>query len=82
MRYVVGVLLLFCLPVGRIAPPLRPPVAQMLPQPTHKGRWYFAESGHAVYCMGPVMTITGTRGGLQRVATFCRGKNVIVPLKE
>jgi hypothetical protein len=28
------------------------------------------------------MTITGTRGGIQRVATFCRGKNVIVPLKE
>jgi hypothetical protein len=46
------------------------------------GIWYFAQSGHAVYCFGPVMVMPQTDGGLQRVATFCQGEKPIVPLKD
>jgi hypothetical protein len=41
-----------------------------------------AESGHAVFCYGPVMLVKGPDGGLQHVATFCRGGQAIVPLKD
>ena len=47
-----------------------------------QGKWYLARSGHAVYCYGPVMTMTDTNGGLERVATFCRGDKLLVPLKD
>ena len=47
-----------------------------------QGKWYLARSGHAVYCYGPVMTVTDTNGGLERVATFCRGEKLLVPLKD
>jgi hypothetical protein len=50
--------------------------------PRKGGKWYFARTGHAVYCYGPVMTLTDTGGGLERVATFCKGDRVIVPLKD
>jgi len=46
------------------------------------GRWYFAATGHAVYCYGPVMTIPLANGDLQRVATFCRDGSAVVPLKD
>jgi len=46
------------------------------------GMWYMAESGHAVFCYGPVMLLKQPDGGLQRVATFCRGGQAIVPLKD
>lgn len=46
------------------------------------GQWYMAESGHAVFCYGPVMLLKQPNGGLQHVATFCRGDRVIVPLKD
>ena len=46
------------------------------------GRWYFAENGHAVYCYGPVRMIPLPDGGIQRVATFCSGERLIVPLKD
>jgi hypothetical protein len=65
-------------------PPLKPQgdraVAQ---QPARKGgRWYLAESGHAVYCYGPVRLLQQPQGGLQRVATFCQGDKNMVPLKD
>jgi hypothetical protein len=47
-----------------------------------QGKWYLARSGHAVYCYGPVMTVTATNGGLERVATFCKGDKLLVPLKD
>jgi len=50
--------------------------------PSSKGKWYLARSGHAVYCYGPVMTVTATNGDLERVATFCRGDKLLVPLKD
>jgi len=46
------------------------------------GKWYLAETGHAVYCYGPVMLIRQPEGGLSRVATFCRGDKTVVPLKD
>jgi hypothetical protein len=46
------------------------------------GRWYLADSGHAVYCYGPVKLMQQPDGGLQRVATFCEGGSLIVPLKD
>jgi hypothetical protein len=46
------------------------------------GRWYLAATGHAVYCYGPVMTLPTPNGDLQRVATFCRDGQAVVPLKD
>jgi hypothetical protein len=82
MKAVAGLLLFLSLPGARLAPPLRSPVEQVVTIPTHKGRWYFAETGHAVYCVGPVMMVPQPRGGIQRVATFCRGNKLMVPLKD
>ena len=75
--------LLLSLPVPQLVPqkPMRQPST-----PTSKhakgGRWYFAASGHAVYCYGPVMTVPRANGELQRVATFCRDGSAVVPLKD
>jgi hypothetical protein len=46
------------------------------------GRWYFAASGHAVYCYGPVMNMPQANGDIQKVATFCRDGQAVVPLKD
>jgi hypothetical protein len=46
------------------------------------GRWYFAANGHAIYCYGPVMTLSQANGDLQKVATFCRDGQAVVPLKD
>jgi hypothetical protein len=47
-----------------------------------RGTWYMAENGHAVFCFGPVMLLRQPDGGFQHVATFCRGDQTIVPLKD
>jgi hypothetical protein len=68
-------------------PTLQPP-AKLSPAPSEHaakrkgGRWYFAANGHAVYCYGPVMTVPQPEGGFVKVATFCRGDQVMVPLKD
>ena len=75
--------LLLSLPVTHPAPPK--PLRQPTTQETKRakgGRWYFAASGHAVYCYGPVMTVPRANGELQRVATFCRDGSAVVPLKD
>jgi hypothetical protein len=75
--------LVLSLPVPRLAPPAQPsPTPTQQPAKRKGGRWYFAANGHAVYCYGPVMTMPQGQGGLQRVATFCRGDQVMVPLKD
>jgi len=75
--------LLFSLPVSQVMPqkPLRQPTSHVT---THAkgGRWYFAATGHAVYCYGPVMTVPRANGELQRVATLCRDGSAVVPLKD
>jgi hypothetical protein len=76
--------LVLSLPVPRLAPPAQLSPAPSQQQPANKkgGRWYFAATGHAVYCYGPVMTMPQALGGLSKVATFCRGDRVMVPLKD
>ncbi|HEY7096841.1 MAG TPA: hypothetical protein VH437_08960 [Terriglobales bacterium] len=76
--------ILFSLPVPRLkTPPPQPvtPAAEQHPQAKH-GTWYFAETGHAVYCYGPVIRVAQPDGELQSVATVCRGDKVMVPLKD
>lgn len=46
-----------------------------------RGAWYMSEEGHAVFCYGPTMYIQAG-AGLRKVATFCRGDKVIVPLHD
>ncbi len=80
---VVTLALLLSLPTGTLIPhePLRQPTSQ-LSKRSKGGRWYFAASGHAVYCYGPVMTVPGPNGDLQKVATLCRDGSPVVPLKD
>jgi len=73
--------LLLSLPVPKLAPPPRQPVGH-LAQHSKGGRWYFAASGHAIFCYGPVMIVPRANGNLQKVATFCRDGRAVVPLKE
>jgi hypothetical protein len=80
---VMTLALLFSLPVTPLSlqKPLRQPTSQIAKH-TKGGRWYFAASGHAVYCYGPVMTLPRANGDLQKVATFCRDGGAVVPLKD
>jgi len=77
--------LLFSLPVMPAAP--QQPVAiqeqeKAVQKPVQHGRWYMADSGHAVYCVGPVVTVPDRDGSLLRVATFCHGPDPVVPLHD
>jgi hypothetical protein len=72
--------LLFTMTVARPAQPERRPIGHL--DHAKGGRWYFAATGHAVYCYGPVMTVPMANGDLQRVATFCRDGQAVVPLKD
>lgn len=62
-------------------PVLREPTLHTA-QRSKGGRWYLAAGGHAIYCYGPVMTIPGANGNLERVATLCRDGSAVVPLFE
>lgn len=87
---VIPVLLLAFLPVPRVETasplPASSPVGQIRTSkaaaPVPHGKWYFARSGHAVYCYGPVMTLTDINGHMEHVATFCRGNRLMVPLRD
>ena len=76
--------LLFSLPVPKITPPTaHQPMAETVTKHSRKGgKWYFAATGHAVYCYGPVMYVTEPQGSLKRVATFCQNDQPMVPLKD
>ncbi len=83
MKVLLAVALLFSLPGSKFAPPERKPVEPNVVHHLRKGgRWYLAESGHAVYCVGPVRLLPQAQGGFQHVATFCQGDHPIVPLKD
>ncbi len=75
--------LLLSLPVIKVQPtePPRQPAGH-ISKHSKGGRWYFAASGHAVYCYGPVMVVPAANGDLQKVATFCRDGSAVVPLKD
>jgi hypothetical protein len=86
---IIATLLLASLPVPQVPASLvqsAQPAAHFAQQAKASarkgGKWYFARTGHAVFCYGPVMTLTSTGGGLERVATFCKGDQVLVPLKD
>ncbi|MGA7906299.1 MAG: hypothetical protein WCA16_02745 [Candidatus Sulfotelmatobacter sp.] len=77
----VTLALLLSLSVARPTLPQRQPSGH-LAQHSKGGRWYFAATGHAVYCYGPVMTVPTANGDLQKVATFCGDGKAVVPLKD
>jgi hypothetical protein len=82
MKTLLTLALLMSLPVPKIAQKPRPPADPATHQARRGGRWYFAQSGHAVYCYGPVRTMPQIDGGLQRVATYCQGEAPMVPLRD
>jgi len=80
---ILALALVLSLQVPRLAPKAQFSPTSNQQSATHKGgRWYFAATGHAVYCYGPVMTMPQAEGGLLKVATFCRGDQTMVPLKD
>jgi hypothetical protein len=81
MKVLATLLLALSLPGSRVSQPLRPSVLASRQSANH-GQWYLADTGHAVFCYGPVKMIKDPTGGLQRVATFCRGGQAMVPLKD
>jgi hypothetical protein len=83
MNAVVSVVMFLSLSTAHLSGPLRPPVDRTPVRHARSGgRWYFAASGHAVYCLGPVRMLPEAQGGIQRVATFCQGDKPIVPLRD
>lgn len=84
----VAILLLALLPVSQVQvfhaanPQPAPHFAQAKAPARKGGQWYFARTGHAVYCYGPVMTLPNQMGSIERVATFCKGNQLLVPLKD
>jgi hypothetical protein len=84
----IAILILASLSIPQVSRPAAQPQPHFAqPQQTAKaarkgGKWYLTRSGHAAYCLGPVMTLTTVQGEIQRVATFCKGENVVVPLKD
>lgn len=81
MTLVVG-LVLFSIPGFRMTPSPRRPAEPVVAQVRHGGQWYLAETGHAVYCRGPVITVAMGDGSLRKVATYCQGIHPLVPLKD
>jgi hypothetical protein len=83
MKVLATLLFALSLPGTRLAPPLRTSVDLFASrQSANHGQWYLADTGHAVFCYGPVKLMKQPTGGLQRVATFCRGDKALVPLKD
>ena len=78
---VLTLALLLSLSAAKSVQPTRQPTGN-LEQHSKGGKWYLAATGHAVYCYGPVMTLPQANGDLQRVATFCRDGQTVVPLKD
>jgi len=78
---VLTLALLLSITVAKPSQPVRQPSGEVQ-KPAKGGKWYFAASGHAIYCYGPVMTLPQADGNLQKVATFCREGKTVVPLKD
>ena len=75
---------LFSLPIAPITPPQPAAVREQHAQKpaAQRGRWYMAETGHAVYCVGPVVTVPDHDGNLLHVATVCAGADPVVALHD
>ena len=82
MRVLAALLLAFSFPTPQTVAPAHSPVDQRLVSNHPNGKWYLAETGHAVYCYGPVLLVKQPQGTLQHVATFCKGDKTMVPLRD
>ncbi|MGH9529313.1 MAG: hypothetical protein ACRD2S_05265 [Terriglobales bacterium] len=83
MKALATLILMISIVGPRFTPPTGLPAARSNgPQSRKGGQWYLAETGHAVYCYGPVMVVTEPTVGFLRVATFCQGDKPMVPLKD
>lgn len=83
MKALATLILMVSIVGPQLGPPMQLPAARSNgPQARKGGQWYLAESGHAVYCYGPVMVVTEPSVGFLRVATFCQGEKPMVPLKD
>jgi hypothetical protein len=84
MKVLVALLLSLSFPALPVAPKPPAPVDHHVSRQAKRrgGTWYFAENGHAVFCYGPVLIVPVKESGLQRVATFCRDGQTMVPLKD
>jgi hypothetical protein len=83
MKVLAALLFSLSLPALNPAPVAPAPVDHsQVKQVRHRGTWYFAENGHAVYCYGPILLVPIREIGLQKVATFCRDGQTMVPLKD
>jgi len=83
MNIRAALFLALSLPGSKFAAPPRAPVDHpVVHHARESGMWYMAETGHAVFCYGPVMLVKQPNGGFQHVATFCRGNQAMVPLKD
>ena len=81
--HLLAILLSLSLPSSPVATLVRQPQEKQLTTQAHpNGKWYLAETGHAVYCYGHVLLVKQPEGTLQRVATFCKGEKTMVPLKD
>jgi len=81
--HLLAILLSLYLPTSLISTPVHQPLEKQVVTQAHpNGKWYLAETGHAVYCYGPVLLVKQPEGTLQRVATFCRGDKTMVPLRD
>ena len=85
MKRLLLISLLLALPASANIPPIRkqfPHRDLAIKHDTRsKGAWYMSAEGHAIFCYGPTMVIQ-TASGFQKVATFCKGDKVIVPLHD
>jgi len=80
---ILALFLALSLPGPKFTAPLPAPSDHAATKPARlRGTWYMAENGHAVFCYGPVMLLKQPDGGFQHVATFCRGDQTMVPLRD
>jgi hypothetical protein len=83
MNALAILLLALSLPGSKLRAPSRPPLDYAVAHHAREGGvWHMAESGHAVFCYGPVVLLKQANGGFQYVATFCQGNLAMVPLKD
>ena len=62
---------------GRLDPPTK-----IVEPPPHRGRWYFAADGHAVWCAGPIVKVGELDGLPHLYATRCLPGSMTVRLHE
>jgi len=81
--HLLAILLSLYLPSSSFPVPVNQPQEKQTATQAHpNGKWYLAETGHAVYCYGPVVLVKQAEGTLQHVATFCKGEKTMVPLRD